>query len=167
MQAPRDLTAFIAAERPRLVAAMTLQLGDRAVAEEVVQEAFVRAAARWSRVRELDSPGGWTWRVAHNLATSTLRRRAIERRVQRRLEAQDAGRVHHDPDPIAGERVRAAVAALPERQREVVVLRHYLGHDGPAIAAITGQSHDNVRKLLQRASERLRAVLVEETRDVR
>lgn len=157
MDVPDDLEAFLAAERPRLVAAMDLYLGDLGLAEEVVQEACVRAAARWSRVRALESPGGWTYRVARNLATSSLRRRRVERRALQRLPRTEvASDDAADPD---GELVRAALRALPDAQREALVLKYYLGLDGPGIAARTGRSHAAVRALLSRGVASLRLQL--------
>ena len=80
-----DAVAFCAEEFPRLAGALSLYLGDRAIAEELAQEALLKACRRWERVSQLESPGGWTWRVARNLAKSHLRRRRAERRARARL----------------------------------------------------------------------------------
>ncbi len=74
-----DVERFCHEAWPRLVAALTNQFGDRWLAEDLAQEALVRACERWSSVRRLDSPIGWTFRVGVNLSRSSLRRRAAER----------------------------------------------------------------------------------------
>lgn len=168
MQPPSDLEAFLVSERPRLVAAISLYVGDPYVAEELVQEACIRAAARWERVRQLDSPGGWTYRVARNLATSSLRRRQAERRARVRIGPASV-REDEASDRLT---VRTAVASLPPAQREAIVLRYFLGLDGPEVAARMGRSHGAVRALLKRGVAALRAdladqiVIGEETSDV-
>jgi RNA polymerase sigma-70 factor (ECF subfamily) len=153
VEVPPDLDSFLSRVRPRLVAAMELYLGDRYVAEEIVQEACVRAASRWSKVGALDSPGAWTYRVARNLATSSLRRQQAERRARNRLGDAD---VDPGPDSAAQLAVRAALAKLPNAQREAVVLKYFLGLDGPEIAERTGRSHDAVRALIKRGIAALR-----------
>lgn len=167
LEVPPDLDLFLSGVRPRLVAAMELYLGDRYVAEEIVQEACVRAASRWSKVGTLESPGGWTYRVARNLATSSLRRRQAERRARNRFEYAD---VATDPDAADHLTVRAALAKLPEAQREAIVLKYFLGLDGPEIAERTGRSHDAVRALIKRGIAALREdldfVVEEATSDV-
>ena len=122
--APPDLDAFVAREHPRLLGTISLYLGDAAVAEEVVQEALVAVASRWSRVRGMAAPGAYAHRTAMNIATSTLRRRGAERGA--RARAGDDPHVHHDPDTPDRLAVRAAVRALPAPQREAVVLRYFL-----------------------------------------
>src|SRR4030095_12104280 len=66
--------AFYAACYGRLVGQLFAVTGDLHEAEDVVQEALVRAAARWSRLRDYDLPEAWVRRVAVNLAASGLRR---------------------------------------------------------------------------------------------
>ena len=75
-----DASAFCAAEWPQLVRALSLYVGDPYVAEELAQEALLRACRQWATVSQLDSPGGWTWRVATNLANSHFRRARAARR---------------------------------------------------------------------------------------
>ena len=70
---------------PRLVAALTLYCGDVHVAEEIAQEALLRAYRRWPTVAAFESPGGWAYRVGINLANSLLRRKQAESRARRRL----------------------------------------------------------------------------------
>ena len=118
-----DVSAFCARMRPRLIGALALHCGDIDVAEELAQEALVRVWDRWSSVRTTASPEGWTHRVAFNLAHSLYRRRAAERRARER-----AGRVAAaapEPDQADALAVRAAVAALPPRQRTALVLRYF------------------------------------------
>lgn len=114
--APADLTAFCEREYPRLVGALDLYCGDRAVAEEVAQEALLRACRDWPKVSAMGSPGGWTHRVAVNLATSHFRRRQAERRATDRLaarpELEDGA-----ADPADVLAVRAAIARLPDTSR--------------------------------------------------
>jgi RNA polymerase sigma-70 factor (ECF subfamily) len=107
----------------RLVGQLFLVTGDLHEAEEVVQEAFTRAAGRWQRLREYDLPELWVRRVAINLATD--RRRRVRRRlaVLAQLDAEAAAVV--PPISVDGLAVAAALATLPRRQRQVVVL-HYL-----------------------------------------
>lgn len=167
MDVPEDLEVFLSTVRPRLVAAMELYLGDRHVAEEIVQEACVRAASRWGKVGRMDSPGGWTYRTARNLATSSIRRRQAERRAHQRLGTPDDIVDHDTAEQMA---VRDALAQLPDAQREAIVLKYFLGLDGPAIADRMERSHGAVRALLKRGVAALREdldfVADEETSDV-
>lgn len=139
--------------RHRLVGALTLATGDRGVGEELAQEALVRAWQRWPEVGSLDSPEAWTFRVGFNLAGSWRRRRSAERRAVRRNGHRVA---HHDPDVAEVEAVRQAVAALPPRQREVVVARFYLGHDVAGTAALLGCAEGTVKAATSHALAGLR-----------
>jgi RNA polymerase sigma-70 factor (ECF subfamily) len=66
----REFAAFCEAEWPRLVGALYLSTGDRALAEDLAQETLLRAFANWRRVSRLDAPGGWVHRVSLNLLRS-------------------------------------------------------------------------------------------------
>lgn len=148
---------FCAVAWPRLVAAMSHYCGDVHLAEELVQEALVRACRRWSHVSALGSPEGWTYRVAVNLANSAWRRQRAERRARQR----------HGPDeqvagPVAVEEqlaVRAALLRLTAQQREAVVLRHVLDLSVERSAQVLGTSPGAVRALTHRAVAQLRETL--------
>jgi RNA polymerase sigma factor (sigma-70 family) len=142
-----DFEAFAREEFPRLVGAIGLYCGDRAVAEELAQEALLRALRRWERVGRLQRPGAWTYRVALNLATSHLRRRRLERAFEQVLSRSD--RREDPPDEHLAEKLllRQALAVLPPRQRAVVVLRYYLDLPARDTAAALGISNGSVRVL--------------------
>src|SRR5690242_16611333 len=63
-------------EHPRLLAAMAIVTRDLHVAEDVTADAFARALVAWPRVSNMESPAGWTYRVALNLARRRARRAA-------------------------------------------------------------------------------------------
>ncbi|QBI19980.1 sigma-70 family RNA polymerase sigma factor [Egibacter rhizosphaerae] len=151
-----EAEGFCSAQFPRLVGGLSLHLGDRRLAEEVAQEALLRAFARWEHVRGLDNPAGWTWRVALNLANSTFRRRAAERRASQRLAGGPPSGESSATDGSTRIAIRHAVARLPKRQRTVIVLRFYL--DLPVAEAAThmGVSENAVRSLTKRAVAALR-----------
>lgn len=154
MAGPEGLTAFCHREYPRLVGALDLYVGDLHVAEELAQEALARASQRWVKVSQLESPGGWTHHVAMNLANSWFRRRAAERRARARLGS--AVEIHEDPDTADRHAVRAAVSALPERQRTVLIMRYYLDLSAPEVAGRLGTTPGAVRALTKRAVAQLR-----------
>lgn len=161
---------FCAAAWPRLVAAMSHYCGDVHLAEELVQEALVRACRRWSTVSALSSPEGWTYRVAVNLANSAWRRQRAERRARdRHGPEQELGR----PDAVEDQLlVRAALQTLTDPQREAVVLRHVLDLSVEQTAQVLDTSPGAVRALTHRAVARLRETLeladpvIEEANDV-
>jgi RNA polymerase sigma factor (sigma-70 family) len=153
MSAPAEVVAFVRREQPRLVRAADLLLGDRAVAEEIAQEALLRAVSRWEQVGALASPGGWTHRVAINLATSQLRRRRVERRARARLARGD---VSPAPDTASAVAVRGALAELADDHRRVLVLRYVLDWSTAEIAHEEQVSEDAVRQRLHRARAALR-----------
>ncbi len=164
---PDAVISFCRGMRPRLVGALSLHCGDRAVAEELAQETLVRVWERWARVRKLESPEGWAYRVAMNLATSWLRRRSAEWRVRRRLE----GRAGHSDEVDRADilTVRAAVAALPERRRTALVLRYFCDLDVKETARAMSCAAGTVRALTAQAIEQLRRSelgAVEEDADV-
>ena len=148
--------AFCAAEFPRLVRGLTLYVGSQALAEELAQEALLRACSRWEHVEQLDRPGAWCRRVAINLANSQLRRRHLERRIRHRFVEPDG---YTDPDTATAIDVQQAVAALPSRQRTVVVLRLVYDLSVQDAAAEMGVSADAVKSLTRRAVSTLRAEL--------
>jgi RNA polymerase sigma factor (sigma-70 family) len=170
MGAPEELVAFVGREHPRLVRAVSLLLDDRSVAEEVAQEALLRAASRWETVRGLDAPGAWVHRVAINLATSQLRRRQLERRARHRVAREE---VAPAPDTAEALVIREAMHRLAPEQRRVLVLRYVLGWTAEEIGGLDGATGEAVRQRLQRARAALRNHLdltvldVEETSDAR
>lgn len=164
MGAPADLAAFCTAEHPRLVGAMTLYTGDRLLAEEIAQEALVRVCERWSRVRDMSAPGAWVHRVAMNLAKSRFRRRALERRVSARLQQVELGVEDDATDSMV---VRDAVRQLVPRQREAVVLRHFLGMSIEEASEVMQVSSGALRSLTHRAAGRLEELLVDRESGVR
>ena len=154
MQAPADLVGFHERERPRLVGALSLYCGDAALAEELADEAIVRACERWHDVARMDAPGAWVHRVAINLANSHFRRRRAERRARQR--AGSAPEAEHAPDTGDAVAIRGAVSALPARQREAIVLRFYLQLTVSEVAREMGVSETAVKSLTHRAIQTLR-----------
>lgn len=152
-----EMERFCAAAWPRLVNAMTYYCGDVHVAEELVQEALLRACRQWSKVSALQSPEGWAFRVAVNLANSAWRRKRAESRARERYGKDDT--VHRDPDVAERDAVRRALRKLSPRQREVVVLRYYLDLPFERVAELTGSSPGAVRTSASRAISELRKTI--------
>jgi RNA polymerase sigma-70 factor (ECF subfamily) len=115
-------TAFYGREYRSIRALAWTLTGDLGAAEDISQEAFLRAHARWDDISQYDEPGAWVRRVAINLATSVLRRRGREVRALIRFQARKRDEwtlPQHDRD------FWAAVRALPARQAAVIALHYY------------------------------------------
>lgn len=157
-----QIREFLVTGYPRLVAAVALVSGSRPAAEDAVQEALLRAWERSERGERIDSLPAWVTTVSLNLARSGLRRLLAERRARDRL-----GRI--DPaEPEAADRLdlERALAALPRRQREAVVLRYYLGMDTREVAEVLRINEGTVKSTLFRARAALaRALGVPETEE--
>jgi RNA polymerase sigma-70 factor (ECF subfamily) len=152
-----DLEAFCRREHRRLVGAVGLYLNDTSLAEEIAQEALLRVCRAWPRVQQLESPGGWARRVAMNLAVSAARARNVRRRVDDRL-AVLRRREHDDGDRSDVVAMRAAIAALPERQREALVLRYYADLSVAEVAKAMRCPEGTVKTLTSRGVAALRAM---------
>lgn len=151
------LASFCGRLYPRLVGALVLEVRDRGRAEELAQETLVRVCERWDDVRTMDRPEAWAFTVALNLARSWWRRSAAAARALGRL-----GREPPPPDPLDLETrqlIRDAVAALPPRQRRVVILRHVAGLSVAKTAAAMGCAEGTVKSLTHKAARNLRRVV--------
>ena len=145
---------FCRAEYPRLVGLLGLYTGDRRIGEELAQETLARVWRNWPKVHHLERPDAWAQRVGINLANSHLRRVLAERRARRRMLPVDELIDRRSDDVLA---VRAAVSALPRRQREAVVLHYYLDLELTDVAERMGSTVPGVKSLLHRAVRQLRA----------
>jgi RNA polymerase sigma-70 factor (ECF subfamily) len=152
----------------KIVALGGRMLGNRADAEEVAQEVFLRVwrqAAAWQPGRARFST--WLYRVTVNLCHDRLRRR-------RETSLDAAGDPpSRDPPPGTGlqqaavaARVERALAALPERQREAIVLCHYQELGNIEAAGVLGISVEALESLLSRGRRRLRELLSAEVGDL-
>jgi RNA polymerase sigma-70 factor (ECF subfamily) len=152
------LLEFLHTAYPRLVAAIALVSESRPAAEDAVQEALLRAWVRSEKGEEIESVNAWVTAVALNLSRSGLRRLRSERRAKARL--REPAPVE-DPAPGADRSVDLdrALATLPRRQREVVVLRYYLDLDTHDVAAALGIHEGTVKSTLFRARTALAAAL--------
>lgn len=154
-----------------LVRLSVLLVRDRGTAEEVVQDAFVAMHGRWGRLRDPDKALAYLRRAVVNRSRSVLRHRGVvarhlTREAGRPLEAAPGA----DEATLTAERrstVLDALAALPRRQREVLVLRHYLDLSEAQIADTLGISRGAVKSHASRGAATLRdrlTVLQEEDR---
>ena len=150
-----DFDGFYARTAPHLVRQVFAMTGDLSEAQDVVQEAFVRAWQRWRTVQEYDVPEAWVRRVAMRLAVS---------RWRRARNAFVAGtRAHHrepapelSPDYVA---TVTALRALPEAQRTAIVLHHIADLSVEEVAAQTGAPVGTVKARLSRGRAALAALL--------
>jgi RNA polymerase sigma-70 factor (sigma-E family) len=138
---------------PRLAASLGFYCYDRAVGEELAQEALARAWARWSHVAAMESPEAWVYSVALNLARSQFRRSRAERRALARSTVLSSAGDTNPTDAIA---VRQAVAELPERQRAAVVLRYFADLPVATVAEILDCAQGTVKSLTSQGIDRLR-----------
>lgn len=140
------------------MAAVGLVAGSRDAAEDAVQEALARAWERSERSEPIVSLAAWVTRVSLNLSKSRLRRMRAEARAVERLRS--SGQTPPSTDTRTD--VERSLLRLPRRQREVTVLRYYLGLDLREIAATLGISEGTVKTQLFRARRALAALLGED-----
>lgn len=152
-----DLQQVFEASWRRLVGQLYAVCGDLTEAEEVVAEAFARAAARRRMFESLDNPEAWLRVTAVNVARSRYRRRRFAERLGRTSGSEPR---HPDltEDRLA---VVAALARLPQPQREALAL-HYLADQPIAVVAETlGVPVGTVKARLSRGRAALAADLGE------
>jgi RNA polymerase sigma-70 factor (ECF subfamily) len=152
-------SSFFGEAYPRLVGQLRLLTGDLASAEDVAQEAFVRAASRWRQLARYDQPEAWVRKTAFRLAIDLLRRAARHRGLLTRLGAGQQEAVELAPEDRG---VVAALGALPLPLREVLVLHHCVDLPVEAVAAQLGVNVGTVKSRLYRGRERLVALLREQ-----
>jgi RNA polymerase sigma-70 factor (ECF subfamily) len=154
--------AFVALKLPRMLALAQRMLGDRGEAEEIAQEVFVRV---WKHAPDWQ-PGQarfdtWMHRVALNLCYDRLRARQDTEPWHDEHDAPDAAATPEQALHAAqrGEQVKAALALLPVRQREAIVLQYYQELSNIDTAALMNVSVDALESLLARARRTLRTRL--------
>ena len=155
----RDLEAyswFFTSEYPHVVRLLTLVLDDRAMAEDLAQEAFVRLHQNWSKVSRYESPEGWVRRVALNRAFSWRRREGRRRHLER--IADDRGGTAEGPTAGRVDVLRA-VRLLPPRDRALVGLYHLEDRPLSEVAEVLGLREGAAKVALHRARRRLAALL--------
>jgi RNA polymerase sigma-70 factor (sigma-E family) len=134
-----------------------LLTGDRALAEDLVQEAFLRFVGRLHHLRDPEAFDAYMRRTIINLSKDTLRRRAVERSyLERRTAELREG--HTDRDVAAYESMRTALLSLPQRPRAAIVLRYYEDLPESEIADLLRCRPATVRSLVARGLEALRQI---------
>lgn len=126
-------------------------LGSLADAEDAASEGLARALVDWRRVGRLEHRDAWILRVTINIALDVARRR------NRTLPDDVVASNCDDDESVLRLTLVAALAELPTRQREAIVLRHLAGLSEQEVAAALGVSHNTAKKHLQRGMARLRS----------
>lgn len=130
-------------------------------ARDIAQDAFVRAFRHLHRCGEPDKFAGWLFRIAANLCRTEGKRAG--KRTMEPLEQHRASLPCEAPGPLEAaesswtrERVREALDALPEDQREALVLMYVMGYSVSEIEEMTGASGSAVKMRLKRGRDALR-----------
>ncbi|NNE88883.1 MAG: RNA polymerase sigma factor [Silicimonas sp.] len=149
---------------PKLFGYATRVLGDRAEAEDVVQETMLKlwkVAPDWRQGEAQVST--WAYRVMVNLCTDRLRKRKNHGQVAldaiAEPEADLKSAVDQMTDAARVDALRSALDTLPDRQRQAVVLRHLEGLTNPEIAQIMDIGIEAVESLIARGKRALKAAL--------
>jgi len=150
---PDVLATLFSTERVALVRLAHVICGSNGVAEEIVQEAFLRVRARWDTI---ESPGGYLRTTVVNLARGYLRRHELEMRHASASTPTPATTRTGDPEV---DETWAAVCRLPERQRAALALRFYEDLPLVEIAEVLGCRLGTVKSNIHRGLATLRKEL--------
>ena len=141
-----------------------VMLGDRASAEDVVQEAFCSLYRRWRHLSDHEKALAYVRSAVLNGCRSQLRTRIRAERRNRPIAVAHAASAEDDALVADDHRqVLTALRALPARQREALVLRFYLGLTEPGIAQSMGISVGTVKSTTSRALAALGRLLKEDS----
>jgi RNA polymerase sigma-70 factor, ECF subfamily len=134
---------FFETHRRSLFGALCLVTGNRAEAEEIMQDAFLKVWERWERVAGLEDPNAYVFRVAMNLFRNRLRRASLAARKALSLTSStDDLATIEDRDEVV-----RWLRPLPPRQRAAIVLTIYLDYSSDEAARILGIRPSTVRAL--------------------
>jgi len=153
------ITEIYGAHYRSLVRLATLLVHDVATAEEVVQDSFVALHAGMHRLRDSDKTLSYLRAAVVNRSRSVLRHRVVVDRNAPKPAPDMPSAEHGALALIERSSVVAALRSLPERQREVVVLRFYADLSEAQIAAAMGITRGAVKSHTSRAMAALRSVL--------
>lgn len=134
-------------------------VGDADAARDAVQDAFARAVVSRGEFRREGSLEGWLWRAVVNAAL--MQQRTAKRRPTEPLDEADQLATRNGHESGFDPRLQAAVAALSERQRQMVFLRYYAGLDYATIAEALEVSAGTVAATLSSARAALRHLFEE------
>lgn len=155
-----DFERFVLERSTTLLRTAVLLVGDRGLAEDLVQTALLRLARRWRSIGE--HPEAYARKVLVNLTRDHWRRKA-RRGVEEEFDEATPHAATRDPAETVVDRdaLRRALADLPRRQREVMVLRFFADLSIADTAAALGVSEGTVKQQTSRAVTRLRQALGE------
>ena len=144
--------------------------GNRELAEDIAQEAFVKAYLGLSGFRGKSSFKTWLYRIAVNQALRMRSQTARRIEIEHQMEDMDLPSEEKAPDEAAEssereKRVREAIAELPESQRAVVTLRYLEGLDLAEVAEVLGTPLGTVKSRIHHALKRI-SYLLRDWKDV-
>jgi RNA polymerase sigma-70 factor (ECF subfamily) len=149
--------ALFRAHYGRLVRALTLACGDREVAADAVQEAFVKAHLHWRRIQQYDDPVGWIRRVAINRLHDDRRRQTRKGRALLRLAGQPPTEAVEQN--VFDSDLLTLLAQLPRQQRIAMALFYVDELSIAEVATALDVSEGAVKSYLHQGRARLRTVV--------
>jgi RNA polymerase sigma factor (sigma-70 family) len=154
-----EFEQFFLAQYEAVLRVLVLTTGDRERATDATQEAFIKAYARWSKIRRYESPAAWVRRVAINASRDSFRsdRRRRKREEALRVDVNDLTTDDHPSDTVATD----LLGNLPSRQREVATLFYVDDRTVAEIARILRLNEGTVKYHLSHARDSLRRLLDE------
>lgn len=158
-----DFEEFYQANYGRTVAMAAAILGNRLEAEDVAQEAFTRALARWSRLSRYELPEAWVRQVALRLAIDSGRRVRRTVRVAVKMAAQRHPQQPEAADALPFTALGDALKRLPLQQRKLVALYYLADMSVADIARESGVAVGTVKARLASARQHIERELSEQT----
>lgn len=149
-----QVVALFRAEYGSLASLAALITGDRALADDIVMDAFVKLYAKWGSLGSIDRPEFYVKAMVVNLCRSKLRRGAVERRVNALFHRTRSS--IESESPMKDPELWDAVQKLPLGQRTCVLLHYVEDMRESDIADLMGRSVGTVKSQLHHARERLR-----------
>ena len=155
LEASRTFETFYEAEARTLFRRLWLVTGNRAEAEELMQDAFLKVWERWDRVGGMDDPVGYLYRTAMNLFRKRYRRAMLA--IRRSVGITPSSDDFSDADDR--ETVRHILATLPPRQRAALVLTEMLGFTSKEAGDALGITDGAIRSLTRHGRDAFRRVM--------
>lgn len=153
----QEFESFFVHNFDRIVNSITAITGDRDRATDATQEAFIKAYARWPKIRSYDVPAAWVRRIAINASRDT--RRSERRRSRREKPHLTEPQPSPSSEVVGLDFAQRILGELPRRQREVAALFYLEDLGVSEIAKSLGVSTGTVKSHLSEARERMRSVV--------